>query len=154
MRFQILALLALSAGTPFAQQVLVPTPPMGWNSWDSFGTGVTEDEVKANADYMSAKLAKVGWQYIVVDIQWSEPNPKTHGYRPNAELVMDANGRLMPAANRFPSAANGRGFKPLADDVHAKGLNFGIHIMRGIPRRAVDQNLPIAGSQVKAADVA
>ena len=147
-------LLTLFAATACAQPLLAPTPPMGWNSWDSFGTGVTEAEVKANADYMAAKLAKAGWQYIVVDIQWSEPNPKTHGYRPGAELVMDANGRLTPALNRFPSAANGHGFKPLADYVHSKGLKFGIHIMRGIPRRAVDQNLPILGSQFKAADVA
>ena len=50
------------AGAAFPQTVLAPTPPMGWNSWDSFGTGVTEEEVKANADYMSSKLAKYGWQ--------------------------------------------------------------------------------------------
>ena len=145
---------ALFAGAASAQSVLAPTPPMGWNSWDSFGTGVTENEVKANADYMAKNLAKYGWQYIVVDIQWSEPNPQTHGYRPNAELVMDANGRLMPAPNRFPSAVDGKGFKVLADYVHSKGLKFGMHIMRGIPRRAVDQNLPIPGSRYKAADVA
>ena len=149
-----LALLALSTGAAFSQQVLAPTPPMGWNSWDSFGTGVTEDETKANADYMSSKLAKHGWQYIVVDIQWSEPNPKTHGYRPEAQLVMDANGRLTPATNRFPSSADGKGFKPLADYVHSKGLKFGIHIMRGIPRRAVDQDLPVLGTQVKASAIA
>jgi hypothetical protein len=148
------AVFALFAGAAVAQPLLAPAPPMGWNSWDSFGTGVTENEVKANADYMALKLAQTGWQYIVVDIQWSEPNPKTHGYRPNAELVMDENGRLVPAPNRFPSAAGGKGFKTLADYVHSKGLKFGIHIMRGIPRRAVDQNLPIAGSQFKAADVA
>jgi|tagenome__1003787_1003787.scaffolds.fasta_scaffold20957153_2 alpha-galactosidase len=141
-------------GLSVSAQVLAPTPPMGWNSWDSFGTGVTEEEVKANADYMAENLKSHGWQYIVVDIQWSEPNPKTHGYRPNAELVMDEYGRLMPAPNRFPSAANGNGFKPLADYVHSKGLRFGIHIMRGIPRRAVDANLPIHGSKYKAADVA
>jgi hypothetical protein len=81
---------ALFAGAAFGQPLLAPTPPMGWNSWDSFGTGVTEDEVKANADYMASKLAKAGWQYIVVDIQWSEPNPQSHGYRPNAELAMES----------------------------------------------------------------
>jgi len=144
----------LCAAPVFAQKPLAPTPPMGWNSWDSFGTGVTEAEVKANADYMAANLAKHGWQYIVVDIQWSEPNPKTHGYRAGADLVMDSNGRLMPAPNRFPSSSDGRGFKPLADYVHAKGLKFGIHIMRGIPRRAVDANLPIFESRSKAAEVA
>jgi alpha-galactosidase len=137
-----------------AQLPLAPSPPMGWNSWDSFGTTVTEAEVRANADYMASKLKKHGWQYIVVDIQWSEQHPKTHGYRPDAELAMDANGRLIPAPNRFPSSANGKGFKPLADYVHSKGLKFGIHIMRGIPRKAVDANLPIAGSTLTAGDVA
>jgi len=148
--FTISALLAAD----LASQQLASTPPMGWNSWDSFGTSVTEYEVKDNAAYMAKNLAKHGWQYIVVDIQWSEPNPKTHGYRPNADLVMDAHGRLMPAPNRFPSASNGRGFKPLADYVHDKGLKFGIHIMRGIPRRAVDANLPVFGSTAKAAEIA
>jgi alpha-galactosidase len=130
------------------------TPPMGWNSWDCFGTGVTEAEVKANADYMAANLKSHGWQYIVVDIQWSEQNPKSHGYRPDADLAMDANGRLIPAPNRFPSSAGGRGFKPLADYLHGLGLKFGIHIMRGIPRRAVQADLPVFGSVVRASAIA
>lgn len=137
-----------------AQSRLAPTPPMGWNSWDAYGTTVTENEVKANADYMAEKLKRHGWQYIVVDIQWSEANPKSHGYRDNADLVTDANGRLLPAPNRFPSAGNGNGFKPLAGYVHARGLKFGIHIMRGIPRRAVDRNLPVFGSKATAASIA
>lgn len=113
---------------------LAPTPPTGWNSRDCCGTGVTEDEVKANAGYMSKNLKAHSWQYMVVDIQWSEPNPKTHGYRLNTELAMDRYGRLMPAVNRLPSSADGKGFKPLADYVHSKGMKFGIHLMRGIPR--------------------
>jgi len=129
-------------------------PPMGWNSWDAYGTTVNEAEVKANADYMSQHLKAHGWQYVVVDIQWSEPNAKAHGYRADAELAMDAYGRLIPAENRFPSAAGGHGFKPLADYVHQLGLKFGIHIMRGIPRQAVRANLPVFGGNVKAADVA
>lgn len=129
-------------------------PPMGWNSWDCYGTTVTEAEVKANAEAMAAKLKSHGWQYIVVDIQWSEPNAKAHGYRENAELAMDANGRLQPAVNRFPSSANGAGFKPLADFVHARGLKFGIHIMRGIPRQAVRARTPVAGTKVTAAEIA
>ncbi len=127
---------------------------MGWNSWDSYGPTVTESEVKANADYMAKHLKTFGWQYIVVDIQWYEPNARKHGYRENAELVTDVYGRLMPAKNRFPSAANGRGFKPLADYVHSKGLKFGIHIMRGIPRQSVRANLPVFGTTLRAKDVA
>jgi hypothetical protein len=129
-------------------------PPMGWNSWDSYGTTVTEAEVKANADFMAQHLKALGWQYIVVDIQWSDPNAKAHGYRPDAELAMDGFGRLIPADNRFPSSAGGRGFRPLADYVHSLGLKFGIHIMRGIPRRAVRANLPVHGSTARAAAIA
>jgi len=127
---------------------------MGWNSWDSYGTTVREQQVKANADWMAEHLAKYGWKYIVVDIQWYELNAQGHGYAPGAPLIMDEYGRLLPAANRFPSSANGAGFKPLADYVHGKGLKFGVHIMRGIPRQAVERNLPIKGTAYHAADIA
>jgi alpha-galactosidase len=137
-----------------ANTMLAPTPPMGWNSWDSFGPTVKENEVKANADTMAAKLAAFGWQYVVVDIEWFQPNARSHGYIPRGAVTMDAYGRFVPSPNRFPSAANGAGFKPLADYVHSKGLKFGIHIMRGIPREAVDKNLPIKGTPYHAADVA
>jgi hypothetical protein len=127
---------------------------MGWNSWDSYGTTVTEAQVKANTDAVARDLASHGWQYIVVDIQWYEPNAQGHDYAPGAKLAMDEYGRLLPAVNRFPSSANGQGFKPLADYIHSKGLKFGIHIMRGIPRQAVEQNTPIKGAQYHAADIA
>ena len=143
-----------ATGLLMAAEGVATTPPMGWNSWDCYGTAVTEAEVKANAGYMAEKLKQHGWQYVVVDIQWSEPNAQAHGYRADAELAMDEYGRLIPAVNRFPSSADGRGFKPLADYVHGLGLKFGIHIMRGIPRRAVKANLPVWGSKVRAADIA
>jgi alpha-galactosidase len=131
-----------------------PTPPMGWNSWDCFGAAVTEDQTKQNADYMAEKLAKHGWQYVVVDIQWFEPQAKGFSYHKNARLEMDEYGRLLPAPNRFPSSADGAGFKPLADYVHGKGLKFGIHLLRGIPRQAVDANTPILDTTYRAADIA
>ena len=134
--------------------LIAPAPPMGWNSWDCFGTTVTEDDVKANAEYMAKHLLSFGWNYIIVDIQWYEPNAKAHGYRKNAELVTDEYGRLLPAENRFPSSAGGKGFKLLADYIHGLGLKFGIHIMRGIPRQAVRQNLPIYNTNYKAQDIA
>ena len=150
----LLCTLVLSASVLRAQTTVAPTPPMGWNSWDSFGTTVTEAEVKANADAMARDLKSHGWQYIVVDIQWYEPNAQGHDYAPGAKLAMDEYGRLLPAVNRFPSAADGSGFKHLADYVHSKGLKFGIHIMRGIPRQAVAANTPIKGTQYHAADIA
>jgi alpha-galactosidase len=141
-----------SAGVLSAQQ-LAPTPPMGWNSWDAYGTTVRESEVKSNAAAM-AELKQYGWEYVVVDIQWYEPNAQAHGYRSGAQLSIDEHGRLVPASNRFPSSADGRGFKTLADYVHSKGLKFGIHILRGIPRQAVAQNSPILGTSVHAGDIA
>src|SRR6202012_2698682 len=130
------------------------TPPMGWNSWDCYGPIVVESEVKANADYMAKYLKDVGWQYIVVDIRWYVGNDKAHGYNTiNPDYVLDNYGRFQPAVNRFPSAANGKGFKPLADYIHSKGLKFGIHIMRGIPVQAVKRNLPILGSKATAKDI-
>jgi alpha-galactosidase len=129
-------------------------PPMGWNSWDSYGTAVREEQVKANADAMARELLQFGWQYIVVDIQWYEPNAGGHDYREGAPLTMDEHGRLLPAPNRFPSAGGGAGFKSLAAYVHSEGLKFGIHIMRGIPRQAVERNLPILGTSYRAAEIA
>jgi alpha-galactosidase len=130
------------------------TPPMGWNSWDCFGPNVTEAEVKANADYMSRHLKKHGWQYIIVDIRWYVANDKAHGYNEtDPQFSIDEYGRFTPAIARFPSAANGKGFKPLADYIHKKGLKFGIHMMRGIPVTAVKQGLPIMGTSVTTKDI-
>jgi len=128
---------------------LAPTPPMGWNSYDSYGGDVNEKQVKANARYMADHLAIYGWKYVVVDYYWYYPTGRAEG-----TPVMDKYGRLLPATNRFPSAAGGQGFKPLADYVHSLGLKFGIHIMRGIPRAAVEQNLPILGTDAHAKDIA
>ena len=122
------------------------TPPMGWNSWDCYGAAVTEEDVRRNAEYMARYLKPFGWEYIVVDIQWSRPDAKDHSYEPFAALTMDEYGRLTPALNRFPSAVGGAGFRPLADYVHSLGLKFGIHIMRGLPREAAHRHLPIADS--------
>ena len=129
-------------------------PPMGWNSWDCYGAAVTEDTVKANADYMARHLKPFGWEYVVVDIQWYQPTASSHAYEPFSELTMDEFGRLLPAENRFPSAKGGQGFKPLADYVHGLGLLFGIHIMRGLPRAAAHRKLPILGSGARCDEVA
>ena len=134
--------------------LLAETPPMGWNSWDCYGPTVTEDEVKDNADYMSENLIQHGWEYIVVDIRWYVENTKGQGYNQTDPIYsMDGYGRLIPATNKFPSAADGKGFKPLADYIHGRGLKFGIHLMRGIPVIAVEQNTPIMGTDLKAKDI-
>jgi hypothetical protein len=126
---------------------------MGWNSWDCYGAGVWEADVLANADYMEKNLKSHGWNLITIDIQWYEPLAHTTEYRRGAVLEMDANGRLLPAPNRFPMTKERRSFKPIADYLHARDLKFGLHLMRGIPRQAADQNVPILGTSVRAADI-
>lgn len=144
----VLFTVAVAAG---AQEV-APTPPMGWNSWDAYGFTIDEAGFKANVSEL-AKLRAHGWTYAVIDEGWymGEPLGDT---LPHRDYAMDAHGLLVPSAKRFPSSANGQGFKALADWVHAQGLKFGIHIVRGIPRQAVEANLPIAGSRFHAQDAA
>jgi alpha-galactosidase len=135
---------------------LALTPPMGWNSYDAFGDNVVESEVLANARYVAQKMQPAGWDTIVVDYCWSDPGAHDNNgnARANAMLAADQFGRLLPAPNRFPSAVDGAGFKPLADAIHASGLKFGIHVMRGIPRQAVRANTAIEDGGFTAAQAA
>ncbi len=153
----VIALVALMSASVHAEPAYwswAQTPPMGWNSWDCFGTSVTEEQTKAQADAMAKYLKPSGWTYLTVDIQWYEPHAQGHGYKEGAPLQMDDYSRLVPALTKFPSAAKGKGFKPLANYVHSKGLKFGIHIMRGIPKQAVRENTRILGTTARAADIA
>lgn len=147
------------------------TPPMGWNSYDCYDWRINESDYKENVNYMADNLLRYGWQYVVIDYLWfhidkegnlpykqRKPATKDLRYETNGKPVdsvsIDKYGRLIPDEIRFPSSANGKGFKPLADYVHSKGLKFGIHIMRGIPRYAVYYNLPIKGTKYRAKDIA
>ncbi|MDE1914463.1 MAG: alpha-galactosidase [Sphingomonadales bacterium] len=133
---------------------LAPRPPMGWNSWNSFAGTITEDQALKTAAIMREKLLPFGYDIFTVDIQWYEPEAKSYTYNAHPVPALDDHGRLIPAPNRFPSSQGGRGFAPLAAKVHAMGLRFGIHVMRGIPRLAVEQNLPVLGASVRARDIA
>jgi alpha-galactosidase len=142
-------------GTPLcaAQKVLAPAPPMGWNSWDSYGLTIDEQQFRANVDVLAKRLKPAGYEYAVVDEGWYLENPK----KEKAEAFvyrMDAYGRYEPALNRFASAAGDAGFGPVAKYVHGLGLKFGIHIIRGIPKKAVEANTPVEGSGFHAAEVA
>lgn len=130
---------------------LAKTPPMGWNSWDCFSVSVTEDEVKANADFIAKHLKQHGWEYVVVDLAWFAPGATHHDYKDfHINQSIDEFGRLIPCTEKFPSSANGQGFKPLADYVHSLGLKFGIHIMRGLPMQAAEAKTPVKGTELTA----
>lgn len=133
---------------------MLMSSPMGWNSWDCWGAAANEEIIRRNAEYMAKNLKQFGYEYVVLDIEWSEPTAAGHDYHPFAELCMDEYSRLIPAENRFPSSKGGKGFAPLAEYIHSLGLKFGLHIMRGIPRQAVHNNTKIFGTDKRARDIA
>ncbi|MBQ0984344.1 RICIN domain-containing protein [Streptomyces sp. F63] len=86
------------------------TPPLGWNSWNSFGCGITEAQVRQAADAMvSSGMRDASYRYVVVDDCWFDPQ-------------RDAAGHLRANPATFPS-----GMKALGDYIHDKGLKFGIY---------------------------
>ncbi|MEO6981966.1 MAG: glycoside hydrolase family 27 protein [Edaphobacter sp.] len=150
-----LAIAAFVVATVGAQErLLAPTPPMGWNSWDSYGLTITEVQFRANVNVLAKRLKSAGYRYAVVDEGWYLANPEDARKPEMLNYRMDVNGRYEPTVNRFESAQGTAGFKPVADYVHAQGMKFGIHIIRGIPKKAVAANLPIAGSSFHTADAA
>jgi len=131
------------------------TPPMGWNSWDCYYSSVTEKEVMQNAQYLvDNDLVKYGWEYVVIDIRWYCNHPSLGGGNYNQkgtqDYVLDEYGRYLPSPSRFPSCMqDGKniGFKAIADQLHAMGLKFGIHIMRGVPKSVVGSSYKLKGSE-------
>jgi alpha-galactosidase len=158
------SLLGLVAATPLSSKltattskrpvVLATKPPMGWNSWNSFGPTINEEQARETARIMTDKLLPSGYNVFTIDIQWYEPEAKSYTYNSNPVPAMDEYGRLLPAPNRFPSSASGKGFAPLAADIHRMGLKFGVHLMRGIPRHAVKLNTRVFGTQYRAQEIA
>lgn len=132
----------------YSKNDAAPFPPMGWNSYDYYNTAVNEQQVRSNAEFMAKKLKPYGWEYVVIDIQWSDPdagkrNSEKLQYIPFSQFCLDEYSRQIPAPERFPSSKGGKGFAPLAEYIHSLGLKFGIHIMRGIPRYAAHNHLRI-----------
>ena len=156
---------------------LAATPPMGWNSWDSYGLTITEPQFRDNVTVLARQFKKFGWNYAVIDEGWFFYNPQDRPHPDTLHYALDRFGRYVPVPARFPSTL-AKGSKPgdssaplepgmklpvtientsfqaLSDWVHSQGLKFGIHIVRGIPRAAVERNLPIEVSAFKAQDAA
>lgn len=134
---------------------LTPTPPMGWNSWDSFGRCASEKTLMENLEVMSKRLAPHGYKYFVLDMGWYVEfrieQGRTYPVDDHdvVDLRVDEYGRYLPCLFYFPN-----GLKPIIDRTHELGLKFGIHLMRGISRKAVQLNLPIKGTSSRAADIA
>ncbi len=133
---------------------LAPTPPLGWNSWDCFGMSITEAELLDNARVLREKLYAAGFRYVVMDAGWFNPQPELARKDQTPAVELDDFGRLRPVLSRFPSATNGHGLSGVARALHAQDLRFGVHMMRGIPRAAVERNTPILGTSFRARDIA
>ena len=154
-----LAPAAVGAAAPLLEHrqdaaALAPHPPMGWNSWNSFATTITEAQALETAQIMRERLLPAGYSLFTVDHQWYDPHATGYTYNDDIKTVIDGYGRFHPDPVRFPSSAGGRGFAGLASRIHALGLRFGLHLMRGIPREAVRRNLPILGTPYHARDIA
>ena len=94
--------------------MLAQRPPMGWNSWNTFGEAINEQVVRDTADAIVEKgLKDAGYEYVVIDDCWSL---RQRG----------ADDRIVPDPAKFPS-----GMKALADYVHSKGLKFGMYSCAG-----------------------
>jgi hypothetical protein len=133
---------------------LAATPPLGWNSFDSYGAYLHHEAAMANLKAMTEKLKPYGYEYFVIDIGWYGEFKLVEGsIYPREKHVAEVNineyGIYQPSKTYF-----GKGFKPIVNYAHQLGLKMGIHVMRGIPRKAVDLNLPIKNSRYRAADIA
>ena len=147
---------ALAGAVParFRIPALAPRPPMGWNSFNSYGVYLTEEAAMANLEAMAAKLKPFGYQYFVIDNGWFgeyklHPGTRYAAEKHASDVNLNEYGLLQPSKTYFP-----HGLKRIADRAHQLGLKFGVHLMRGIPRKAVELNLPIQGTKYRARDVA
>lgn len=118
-------------------------PPRGWNSYDSFCWIVSEEEFLQNSGIVAQRLHSHGYEYVVLDYLWYRKHvPGAYIDSLGFDLI-DEWGRMVPDPNRWPSSSGGKGFTEVARRVHAMGLKFGIHVMRGISTQAYNANTPI-----------
>ena len=127
-RFLIAACALWPLGTLISQEtrstnkkVISPTPPMGWNSWDSYGLRINEKEFRDNVGVLDAKLKPFGYSYAVIDEGWYMVNPED---RPKPELLkyaFDENGRFIPVPAPCVSGNSSRIVKGLATFLQERG---------------------------------
>jgi len=101
--------------------MLASKPPMGWNSWNSFATTITEAQALEVAGIMAERLLPFGYDVFTIDIQWYEPGATSYEYARQPQTTLDGWGRAIPAPGRFPSSADGSGFAAIGEKVHALG---------------------------------
>ena len=136
--------LSFTVANALNAQLHTGRPVLGWNSWDSYGKFPTEKAMLVNIQVMAEKLKPFGYNYFVIDGGW---NAEKDSARNITGYHIDKWGRDIAAKSAFPN-----GLKPIADAAHKAGLKFGIHILRGIPRMAYYNNLPVYNTNYRAQD--
>lgn len=131
---------------------LATKPLLGWNSYDSYNTHLDSKSALATIEVMAQKYLPFGYEYFVIDAGWYMDDEFLPGtFYPVKEKgpIIDQYGVYEASKAYFPE-----GLKVIADKAHQLGLKFGLHLMRGIPKKAVKLNLPIKSTPYRAADIA
>ncbi len=131
----------------------IERPPLGWNSYDCYAGSINEEQALANLDVFIQRLKPSGYEYFCLDAGWYGDGDQVHHMELRAigqfrVMHMDEFGRYTPSPVNFP-----HGLRALADRCHQYGLKFGVHMMRGMPLQAVQQNTRIKGTQWRARDI-
>lgn len=132
-------------------------PPLGWNSFDCFDGSINEEHALKNLEVFIEKFKPAGYEYFVIDIAWYrvilDPKPNQYGLLQRKWKIgkidweLDEWGRFLPSRQCFPN-----GFGPIINRCHEAGVKFGVHLMRGVPQKAVKEKLPIKGTNGITAD--
>ena len=156
-QFKTILLGMALTGSAMAEVQLAQTPPLGWNSFDSYSCSLYEERALMEAHAFIEKFAPHGYEYYVIDNGWFS-NPESvrrdglllpvNTHADPKDVEVNEYGIVQPSSLYFPN-----GFKELVDKLHANNLKFGVHLMRGIPRVAVERDLPIKGTNYTAKDI-
>lgn len=124
-----------------------PLPPMGWNSYDGYGSGITAEEAKENLEIFIRRLAPCGYEYFTIDAAWYMDGGAGSRQR---KMHIDNWGRPVPSKERFPG-----GLEEISRLCHEGGVKFGVHLFRGVPLAAYEQNCPVKGTEgIRIRDIA
>lgn len=135
------------------EKKLALNPPMGWNSFDSYGVYLHEKAAMENLEAFAEKLKPHGYEYFVIDAGWFgefelQPGTIYPAEKHAQKMNFNEYGLLQPSETYFPN-----GLQPIIDRCHELGIKFGLHLMRGIPREVYRLDLPIKGTNYTAKDI-
>ena len=153
-KVSVCLLIGLAGCSSAPTDPIVDAPLMGWNSFDSYGVYCHEKAAFDNMRVMAEQYKPYGYTYFTIDNGWFgeyklRPGTMYAAEKHASDIRINEFGLLQPSKTYFPN-----GLSKLIDECHKLGLKFGVHLMRGIPRKAVELNTPIKGTNYHARDIA